>query len=112
MNLSLNLLQVTIDSLLHPSLSLSSCSPLKTLIPHVTLLSQSITNEELDRYVNDTVDHLSNNVKRETNISKDSLSNEPMTIGDLVDQNQQRARIVVLDRVVCLINIFLREKQN
>lgn len=51
-----------------------------------------MTNEDLDRHLNETFDHYQTTLNN-------SFSTETMTIGDLVDQTEQRTRTVVLDRI-------------
>ncbi|CAF0835045.1 unnamed protein product [Rotaria sordida] len=93
---------------------------LKTLIPDISLLRESVINDQLDALINDqsndNPEQSTNELVLETNITNEFLPCDSMTIGDLADQKQQTNRTVVMNIVFnsSSLNddINVRKKQN
>ncbi|CAF4791607.1 unnamed protein product [Rotaria sp. Silwood1] len=95
---------------------------LKTLIPDISLLPESVVNDELDGLINEQSNDNNTNeqsVKEqvfETNMNNDFLSCDSMTIGDLADQKQPTNRTVVMNITTNSLSlnddISTRKKQN
>ncbi|CAF2635760.1 unnamed protein product [Rotaria sp. Silwood2] len=75
---------------------------LKTLISDISLLPESVFNDELDILINEKSndndnEQSANELVLETNINNDFLPCDSITIGDLADQKQQTNRTVVMN---------------
>ena len=85
------------------------------MIPDISLAPESLINDELEGTTNeqgngDDVDLSLNQPMLETSVGSGFLLSDPVTIGDLADQKQQRHRTVVIDVAVCLVIQFVQDK--
>lgn len=86
------------------------------MIPDISLAPESLISNELEGNTNeqgngDDPDLSSDQPMLETSVGSGFLLSDPVTIGDLADQKQQRHRTVVIDVTVCWI-IAIKNKIN